>query len=1014
MNTSRTPFYAHVALPRICIVCALGLSFLLHLSSLRAQESENTEEEVFDLSPFAVSGDDTGYYATETLSGTNLRTNMRSLANPITVMTPEVMEDVGATSYKDVVAFMPSTNTYDGDLADPEGEQARTGTPFVTRGFRVTQFTENFLATNVRQDNYNTERLTQSRGPNSLLFGLGSVGGAMDITPIRGLFNSDFTSLNFLFDEFGRARGTFDHNRELIDNKVALRIAAVYDKSKTFRKFEYSRRKGIYSDISYRPFKRTTVRLNGEVGSFEENFPRMFVTKDWITPWTTSQLSQMEKANTTDLSLIADGPPAARNTAGNRLLGVNALLPTSNRLVWVANTPDNGVQNWRFKGHGSMPVINGREVNNLSLATPQLTTDVYFPLDVVTAGPSELSETDYYKSSLTLEQQLAENTFLQLSAAYEDFNNTDYRPVQRGDWTIMIDTNYYLPTQLASDNPNPDEPLNPYFGVPYVESNPELSERSAELIQYRAILSHKINLSSILEPGGFDLGEIQFVGSLYRRESKQRFKRQQEMTLQSLFADGSLNNLQGRIMRRWYLSSEVPHYPDIPWQPIVQAADPSIGGNIVPAVESAFVSRLPPAYNHETTESILGVVQWQLLRQRLSLTAGYREDDYNSKAMTFVIDPVTGLYESFDTGAFDVRSESKVDNYNLGVVVQPLRNLDLFINRSTNNVNASINNFDVLGEFLPPEEGIGMDYGFRAFFKDDRIVVKLNYYENTQKNVISNPLRDGAGIGIPMARQNGRVERLFEALDAGGRNDLTEGGVRYGQYPGNQLWTDIEDIHSKGYELEVVVNLTRSWNLLFNTSMQKTALNSTYQTFNRWYENFVIPVKNDPAALALAEPRFSPRTVQDVVDDIDRKVLYHESQIGGQLLRSSRWAWNLISTYRFQNDGFFRNFVIGTAFRWRQAPSLGYPEDLEGNFDTSRTFKGKDDLTADVWFRKPFRIGRGQDSKVINVTLRVRNVFDDGPFIDRTGVDDGSGNLVILQRTLKPPRSFQLEVGMRF
>jgi hypothetical protein len=176
----------------------------------------------------------------------------------------------------------------------------------------------------------------------------------------------------------------------------------------------------------------------------------------------------------------------------------------------------------------------------------------------------------------------------------------------------------------------------------------------------------------------------------------------------------------------------------------------------------------------------------------------------------------------------------------------------------------------------------------------------------------------------------------------------------------------------------------------------------------------VTPVKNDPDALALVEPRFGPRTVQDVVDDIDRKVLFHTTQVGGQILRSSRWAWNLISTYRFQSDGFFKNFRIGTAIRWREAPSLGYAEDAEGNFDTSRTFKGEDDLTADIWFQKPFRIGKGPNSKVINVTLRVRNVFDDGPYTDRTGVDDGTGNVVVLQRTFKRPRSFQLEIGTRF
>jgi hypothetical protein len=60
---------------------------------------ENDENEIVELSPFEVDASaDTGYYATETLSGTYLSTNMRNLANPVTALTAEFLEDIGATS----------------------------------------------------------------------------------------------------------------------------------------------------------------------------------------------------------------------------------------------------------------------------------------------------------------------------------------------------------------------------------------------------------------------------------------------------------------------------------------------------------------------------------------------------------------------------------------------------------------------------------------------------------------------------------------------------------------------------------------------------------------------------------------------------------------------------------------------------------------------------------------------------------------------------------------------------
>ncbi|NDV61588.1 hypothetical protein G0Q06_03915 [Puniceicoccales bacterium CK1056] len=993
---------------------AFGTSYLCVLSPVFSQDAEGEGKEVFELSPFVVSGADSGYYASETLSGTSLRTNIRTLANPITVFTGEVMEDIGATSYKDVVQFMPSSSTYDGDIADPLGEQVRAGTPFVSRGFRVTQLTQNFLATNVRQDNYNTERLTQSRGPNSLLFGLGSVGGAIEIQPKRAMFGKDFAQVNLLLDDNERVRGKFDFNKTLVDDKIAVRLAALYDDNRTFRDIEYSERKSVYGDITFKPFNKTTIRVNAEFGSIDENLPRLFVTKDRITPWTSSPLSLLDKANTTDLDLIVNGPGNLRTEATNIIRGVTQRFRTNNYLVWIANDPSLGVLNWRFKGRGSDFDINGTLRGNVSLKESQLTDDVNFPLTTVIAGPSDLVSWDYEKYSITLEQQIGSDTFLQVVAGKENQDRYDYRPVRRQNWSIQIDNNYYLPTQRASDNPDPTQPLNPYFGVPYIESNPYLITAETELEQLRASLTHRIDLTGIEIADGWDLGEIQLVGSWYHLKSGDNLTQKEEMTLQSVLPNGVVSNLQNQIYRRFYISSSTPNYPNIPWSPLSQPGDSSIGGRIVPAIESAFVNRLPPILNESTTESIYGVIQWKPFNERLSLTAGYREDEYQGSAITIPIDPVTRLYGDLDTGELDRSSKSKVSNYNLGAVFRPFRDFDFFINKATNNVNASTSRFDIFGNFLPPEEGEGMDYGIRAFLLEDRVIVKVNYYENTQFNVLSNPLRDGAGIGIGLARELGRVERLLNSVSAAGRSDLVEGAIRYGDFPGNQLWTDIQNIRSEGYELEVTANITDRWNILFNISIQDSFLDDTYLIFDEWYDRYFVPIKNTADIQSAPDPSGGGFDVARLVNDIDVKYAFHESQVGGQLERSSRLAWNLISTYKFDQDFFAKNLRVGTAVRWREGPALGYPEPEPGVFDTSNPFKGDDDLTVDVWFAKPFRLSKGPNSKVLNVTLRVKNVFDDGPLFSRSGTDDGAGNVVILAETFKRPRSFQLEIGMRF
>ena len=55
--------------------------------------------ETIVLNPFVVgSAANQGYYASETLSGTQLKAQVRDLANPITILTEEFMRDIGAVN----------------------------------------------------------------------------------------------------------------------------------------------------------------------------------------------------------------------------------------------------------------------------------------------------------------------------------------------------------------------------------------------------------------------------------------------------------------------------------------------------------------------------------------------------------------------------------------------------------------------------------------------------------------------------------------------------------------------------------------------------------------------------------------------------------------------------------------------------------------------------------------------------------------------------------------------------
>ena len=72
----------------------LASAITLGLAAFPAIAQDTDEEDVFELSPFAVSAvDETGYAATSTLAGTRLKTKLGDLPNSITVATKEFMED---------------------------------------------------------------------------------------------------------------------------------------------------------------------------------------------------------------------------------------------------------------------------------------------------------------------------------------------------------------------------------------------------------------------------------------------------------------------------------------------------------------------------------------------------------------------------------------------------------------------------------------------------------------------------------------------------------------------------------------------------------------------------------------------------------------------------------------------------------------------------------------------------------------------------------------------------------
>jgi outer membrane receptor protein involved in Fe transport len=231
-------------------------------------------DETFVLSPFTVSSQkDTGYAAANTLAGTRLNTPVRDLGSSISIYTKDFITDIGATNANELLVFATGMeaagaqgsfsgtgNDINSDRIIGESTRARPQTQTRTRGLAAPNFTRGFFTTDIPFDSYNTEVVTVNRGPNAILFGVGSPAGVVDASPILPNLNLNQNRVEVRFGNNASARASLDLNRVIVPGKLALRTAALEDHEKFNQRPAFERKRRIYAAATYAPFRSTSVR----------------------------------------------------------------------------------------------------------------------------------------------------------------------------------------------------------------------------------------------------------------------------------------------------------------------------------------------------------------------------------------------------------------------------------------------------------------------------------------------------------------------------------------------------------------------------------------------------------------------------------------------------------------------------------------------------------------------------------------------------------------------------------
>ena len=252
-------------LPLIFAATALGFFALAPAraqSALPPKPGANATEaaaarnaEAVKLSVFTVSEQqDLGYESMQTTSGMRTVQDLKNVANSISIINAQFIEDIGATNLDEMSKWFVTGE------ANPDPALPNKG---IFRGIVNNYAVRNGWIWYSPMESYATERVEILRGPNAFLYGEADLGGANNQITKRGLFTRDLTRIKLMVGSNDLLRAELDLNRRLSD-KVAVRLAAVQQKNESWVHNVRREFRGIYGAVTYRPFRRTTISLMAE------------------------------------------------------------------------------------------------------------------------------------------------------------------------------------------------------------------------------------------------------------------------------------------------------------------------------------------------------------------------------------------------------------------------------------------------------------------------------------------------------------------------------------------------------------------------------------------------------------------------------------------------------------------------------------------------------------------------------------------------------------------------------
>ena len=733
----------------------LALALALAHGLTAALWAQTPEDQPIVLERFTVNVEtDRGYVAVDSLAGGRTNTPIRLTPSAMSSVTRTFIDDLAIQDVREALRWAPNVVPTDQNAGKGFGGSAFHEWSFNFRGAGAGQQggpgpTRNYFSFYQNADSYNIERIEFTRGPNSILFGLGTVGGTLTTYTKVPRLDKTFYTVNTIVDSNDSYRFEGDFNQS-VGEKLAVRVNVLYDRNRGWRDNDRNNKRALDLSFLYKFTENTTFRVELEGARIDKTLISSTIGEK-LSGWDKTTASNTWKAM----------PVGSARTVQMQTLGWGT------NPFWVYNRGTQSLMDWNGGYASSSSLLDVGQGLNYQPYAGWYPAQIKLPWETAYSSTANVpvrpsnewtygngnSEVEYGNITAFLDHRFNEHVDLQLGFyRYRDYQTAkDYE----GTGGAAIDLNKQMPNGSA----------NPNFGKAYADFFLSKQAQGRSVTEYRAQLNYN------------------FDGEAFGSKMHQLFS-----------FSAAMKDL--KTSARQYLGQvniPIANPGDWPQRLIwgrIYLDQPNEGINIPKSVNGLPVAYMPSSGYWFDFDDKFELIDYaflshtRLLNDQLSILAGARYDSYDENLVSYRRGPNNTNTTSDESDSGTTYSAGAVYYFNW---------LGVFVNYSKNIQPPNAGSQPLLNGARPgPENGKGIEYGLRVSSGDGKYYATLSRYDTqSEGRLVENPV-DIRGV---WQKYN---------LARGLTPDAGNGGIAF---------SDTTALDVKGYEFEVTANPTSNLRL---------------------------------------------------------------------------------------------------------------------------------------------------------------------------------------------------------